>query len=391
MAKIGLRELKELPPNSTIWDEQQPGFIARRQRSNAITFAVYFRSPNEVSPSGRPKQRLFTIGRFGPLGPEQARKEARRILGEVAAGKDPQAQRQEQRDGASMGEMMTAYMAAARAGKVLDRQGKPKTASTLRGDQSRIDTHFTPKLGGRRVNSITRAEIANLELSPRTLGLLGGIFTWGIERGYLGDDPAKHINPVKGIRRKKDAVNERRLSADEYSQLGAHLRADTETSPFVLAALEFICLTGWRASEATTLQWSFLDLKNRIARLPHTKTGPSERALSSAALDLLRRVPRMGGNPFVFPAQKAGALITANMLVRVMDDAGLPTGSRSGGIACHTLRHSFASTGDDLDVTEAKLDALLGRAGHQYIHPSDEKLRAAADLIAAHISGLLKA
>jgi len=56
--------------------------------------------------------------------------------------------------------------------------------------------------------------------AARTIGLLGGIFTFAMKRKMLPD------NPVRGVDRYKDGKGERFLSVEELGKLGDALRAD---------------------------------------------------------------------------------------------------------------------------------------------------------------------
>jgi hypothetical protein len=87
---------------------------------------------------GAPKRRL-TIAKHGsPWTPEAARIEAKRLLAEVAAGRDPATVRQQERDALSFGELVDLYLAEG-AGH--------KKASTLKADRGRIEHHLRPLLG----------------------------------------------------------------------------------------------------------------------------------------------------------------------------------------------------------------------------------------------------
>src|SRR5918998_6188458 len=84
--RIGLREVRKLGPGEVVWDAGSgavTGFGARRQRSEAVSFIVVYRTRE-----GR--QRWHTIGRYGsPWTPDEARVEAKRLLGIVADGGGP--------------------------------------------------------------------------------------------------------------------------------------------------------------------------------------------------------------------------------------------------------------------------------------------------------------
>ena len=70
-------------------------------------------------------------------------------------------------------------------------------------------------------------------------------------------------------------------------------------------------------------------------------------------------------------------------VTRVMARASLP------GVTAHTLRHSFASIGNDLGYTESTIGAIIGHGTHtmtaDYIHHLDPVLVAAANRISAEV------
>jgi hypothetical protein len=89
--RIGLREVRALGPEAEVWDSAVSGFGARRRSGAAVSYVLLYRTPD-----GR--QRRYTIGKHGsPWTPETAREEARRLLGEVAKGADPAADKKARR------------------------------------------------------------------------------------------------------------------------------------------------------------------------------------------------------------------------------------------------------------------------------------------------------
>ena len=69
-----------------IWDCELRGFGLRIEPSGIKTFVAKYR----VGGGGRSApQRIQTVGRFGTLTAEEARRKAKVILGSVAAGADP--------------------------------------------------------------------------------------------------------------------------------------------------------------------------------------------------------------------------------------------------------------------------------------------------------------
>ena len=199
--RIGQRHIRALQPGQVVWDSAVIGFGARRQRSEAITYFVFYRTA-----AGR--QRWQTIGRHGaPWVPDTARDEARRLLGDVARGEDPAGAKKAESQRHHGCGVLRPYMADAKAGLVLTRFGSGKKPSTLAIDEGRVARHIKPVLGRLAVASVTAADIRNLRdvvaagktacdvktgrrglarvrggkgAATRTLRLLGGIFTYAV-------------------------------------------------------------------------------------------------------------------------------------------------------------------------------------------------------------------
>src|SRR5262245_46338523 len=151
--RIGLREIRELAPAETVWDAAVPGFGARRQKGQAVAYVLKFRTKE-----GR--QRWCTIGRHGaPWTPDTAREEAKRLLGEVAGGADPAADKQSNRHAATVDQLCDLYLADVEAGRVLTRRRTTKKQSTLATDRGRIERHIKPLLGSLKVAAVTREDI----------------------------------------------------------------------------------------------------------------------------------------------------------------------------------------------------------------------------------------
>ena len=336
-----------------------------------------------------------------------ARREAQRILGAVRSGQDPAAAKQEARKASTVAELCDAYLTDIEAGRLLIKGRKPKKASTISIDRTRIERHVKPLLGRLKVKAVTREDIdrfmhdvaagATAELAKnskasrttggpgtasRTVGMLGAVFDYAVKK-HIRDD-----NPCRGVERFADGKRDRRLTDAEYGVLGAALTAD-DVWPSALAAVRFLALTGWRRGEMLDLTWTNLDLARRTATLPDTKTGKSLRPLSRTVCDLLDALPRSGS--FVFPAMRGDQRMSsfANIFVKIIEANGL-----SHDVTPHVLRHTFASVASDLGYSEATIGALIGHVGQtmtsRYIHSADAVLLAAADAVAGRIDELMR-
>jgi len=439
---LTIKTIATIPPGKTLWDDGKGsvgGFGARRQKGEAVAYILKYRTAD-----GR--QRWHTIGRHGaPWTPDLARAEARRLLGDVAKGDDPAAEKQQGRKAATVAQLCDEYLEAAKAGRLLTRRGVMKKPATLDGDRGRIERHIKPLLGNLKVAAVSRQDVERFNnqvsegataarvktgkhglaivtggrgTATRAMGLLGAIFNYAIRQGMRAD------NPAIGVARHAYAERQRRASDAEYAALGEALRAVTEaterhaaldkalrtapksaqghaalkaelrslpkpTWPAAVAAAKFLALTGWRRGEALALKWSEIDLATRTARLADTKTGSSMRPLSHTACDLLRGLPRVGA--LVFPASVGTDKHMSGfrkIWVRVALKAGLPD-----EVTPHVLRHSFASIAADLGYSELTIAALIGHRKasmtSKYAHHADAVLLQAADAVAHRIAELM--
>jgi hypothetical protein len=156
--RIGLRDLRSLQPDQTIWDGSVSGFGARRQGGTVVSYIVVYRTRE-----GR--QRTYTIGKHGsPWSPDTARQEARRVLGEVVKGADPLAEKTAGRKAITVADLCRQYLGDVESGRLLTRRKVAKKESTLVSDRGRIARHIIPLIGRKSVTAITRNDIDQLYL-----------------------------------------------------------------------------------------------------------------------------------------------------------------------------------------------------------------------------------
>ncbi len=380
-----------------LWDADLPGFGVRCRASGAKYYVVKFRTT-----AGRP--RWVTIGRHGaPWTPDAARKEALRLLGQVAAGQDPASEREAMRRDLTIAELCDVYVAEGCT---------TKKSSTLIVDRSSIERHIKPLLGRRRAREVTRADVERFQqdvangktatdvrtkvrgraivsggrgTAARAVGVLGAIFSVAVRRELRPD------NPVKGVKLFERNKRERFLSTVELARLGDALTAAKQggENPFAIAALRLLALTGARKSEILGLRWEWVDFERRCLRLPDSKTGAKVVPLGAPALELLASLPRVEGNPHVLPSARADGHFVGLQKVwaRVRKRAGLD------GVRVHDLRHSFASVavagGDSLYLVGKVLGHRQARTTEVYAHLHDDPVRAVADRAASAIEAAM--
>jgi integrase len=370
--RIGLRELAAQPSGPfVLWDSGDgsvKGFCARRQFSDVITYSVIYRTKEG-------QQRWYKLGHHGVWTPSQAREKARQIRFAADNGKDPALERHELRSGATVAELCDEYVADMESHKL-----NGKATSTKKSDRSRVEKHIKPQLGKLRVAATTQLQIENFMngCSPgsakRLMQLLGAIFSFGIKKGLLKD------NPCKGIVKPADVRKTRRLSVPEYTQLGTALNGSATVPHDIFL---FLAVSGWRSSEARLLKHSEIDLERHTATLGDTKTGVSVRPLSSAAIEIINRQPPTNGE-YVFALQGR----PFSNIHPHWHKLEMPK-----DVTQHTLRHSFASLAADLGLADSTIAGLIGHKQQSitsgYLH-LDKTLVTASNTVAAETLKLMR-
>jgi integrase len=382
--KITKRAVDQLSPHKRdlfLWDSDVVGFGIRCRRSGAKHYVLKMRA------GGR--QRWMTIGRHGsPWTPDAARTEALRLLGLKAAGKDPASERDRQKGVITVAELGVRFLA-----DYVPQHCKPSTSGEYR---RAVELFINPALGRHRISDVQRADVANFHQAlkdrryqaNRALGVLSKMMNLAEEWGLRPDasNPCRHVTKFRELKR------ERYLTQEELQRLGATLadaQASQTESPFVIAAIGLLILTGARLGEILTLRWQFVDLENRILRLPDSKTGAKLIYLNDAVIKMLRAMPSLDGNPYVIPGQKPCSHLVELQKPwrRIRAKAKLPD------VRIHDLRHSFASVAAGIGMSLPMIGKLLGHSQPattaRYAHLAADPIRAASNLIGEEIASAI--
>ena len=139
-------------------------------------------------------------------------------------------------------------------------------------------------------------------------------------------------------------------------------------------------LTGARKTELMQAKWSDLDLKERVLTIPDTKSKrPHYIQLSQPAIELLEELPRLDGNPYLFPGRKPGAHLTdiRRTWNKIMNEAGLQD------VRGHDLRRTvgswLAQSGSSLHLIGTALNHSNQKTTKTYARFQRENLQQAMD------------
>jgi len=230
------------------------------------------------------------------LGLDRARNEAKKALGGVAAGRDPLQEKRkiEAQAQNTLHSICEEYLR--REGKRL--RGRDQSEATLK----RL---VYPRLGARQIDSIQRSEIVRLldkiddehgaGMADNTLAHIRRILNWHATRTDNFRSPI-----VRGMARTKpkERARDRILTDDELRKVWK--AAEASQGPFGYL-VRYILLTMTRRSEAARMVDTELSGDDWVIPGARYKTKVDHVVpLPQAAGDLLARVPRIKGVPYIF-------------------------------------------------------------------------------------------
>jgi integrase len=416
MPKLTLKTVKALPVTGKDiihWDDENGRFGLRITARGAKSYLIQYRN-------AQGRSRRLTIGSHGVWTPDLARDEAAKLLRRVDEGGDPAESKREDRAAITVSQLCDEYMRSAQKSIVTSRSGKPKKASTLNQDASRISAHIKPLLGDKPVKDLTQAQVrrffedvvsgksARIELTgnklrksiveggvtaaKRCVGLLGGMMAYAVLHGYRQEG----LNPAHGIGMPADKRRQFRLDPEGWRKLGKTIdAAEAAAEPWQAVGIaRLLSLTGCRLEEIASLRWHEVDVIGRCLKFEDGRVKSGQlRPIGQAALDLLHKIktgPGASGRSsgYVFPGWRAG-----DKPYRGFHKAWTRMGMK---YSPHHLRHAFASTAeDDCEHHESTVGALLGHSKggnvtRGYIRKADATLLAAADKVSDFIAHAMK-
>ena len=363
--------------DSVFWDHALPGFGVRVYPSGAKVYVVQTRA------GGRSKR--VRVGRHGDLSPDQARKEAARLIACIKAGEPLEAEAPPP----TVADLAERYLR-----EYVEVHNKPATITHYR---LMLGKHIVPALGALVVAEVEGKDILALQyglrekptVANRAVDMLVKMFNLA----ELWEMRPPGRNPCKGVRRYKvEPHKERFLTAEELARLGQALdaaSAERLASRHAAAAICLLVLTGCRRNEILGLRWTDVDFEAGELSLADSKTGPRIVPLPPAAGEVLAALPRIPNNPWVIPGKKRATHL------RNLDDSWDRVRRRAGldGVRLHDLRHTFASRALALGEGLPMIGELLGHtqvnSTARYAHLARESVRTStarvAESIGAHI------
>jgi integrase len=395
-----------------LWSADIPGFGVKAVADGRKIFLFQYR-PKHYTREQAPIR--LTIGAHGKdLTLAQAERIASDYRMQVKGGLDPRDELRKriatQRAAAEAGDRTVGLLADLFLERLptrkLAKRKRGPSRSTVSGYEQLVRLHVKPRMGTLAVAEATRADIEAFHVAMkelqyqanRALTVLRQMFHLAEDLGWrpLNSNPCTGI--VKYAEESRGARREVMLRPEQIASLFAaiaaakqpwHDKAGQERThdPFAVLAIELDFWLGWRLrSELLPMRWDDLDLEAGSALLRNTKTQDVEyRALPDEAVRIFHTIPRIAGNPYVFPGRKDGTHLTLvrKVWVWIRDQAGLGDLPDLGALRPHDLRHNAVSwhlsDGASLEIAGKLVGHRSRQATQVYAHFIPDHLRQAAN------------
>lgn len=288
-------------------------------------------------------RRDIGLGGFPGITLSMARDKAREARAKIEGGIDPVEERKAtkaalvaaQRRGLTFSAAVDKALSAK-----LDAFKNPKHRQQW---ENTLQTYAIPELGKMLVQDITPQDVLRVlqphwinktETASRLRGRIEAVLSWATVAGHrTGDNPARWAGNLKELLPAPNKVategNHPALALDDVPAWFAALQT---REGFGARAVEFLALTASRSQEVRGAAWDEIDLKAGIWTIPgaRMKMGKEHRVpLSARAVALLEALPRLDGNPLVFPAARGGQLsdMTLSATMKRMHEAEIARGN----------------------------------------------------------------
>lgn len=373
--KISKATVDRLPHNASgqtlYWDTTLAGF-GMRVGQNIKAFIVQKKIAGKAV--------RVTIGTYGQITPEQARKEAQKILGEMTGGKNPlDEKKQAKARSIPLKEVFEDYLQARKS-------LKPKTVYNYKNlmgvcfkdwlkkpvvsiSKDMIQKRHT-KIGEKHGQAYSNFAMRVLRA---LFNFAAGQYEDSKGRSLILENPVKRLSQIRAwykIKRRDDYIKPTELPKF-FDVLGKHV-SGTMRDFFLL-----LLFSGLRRVEAASLSWEQVDFNEKTLTILDTKNDEKLVLPLSDHLESLlkRRSENTGGSDYVFPGEgKSGHIEEPKRAMKRVRKA------LDAPLTIHGLRRSFITYADGLDLSAYAIKRLVnhkmsGDVTAGYIVKDVERLR----------------
>lgn len=363
--KLNKTEIEKIPAPESGYklyrDDTIPGFALRVTSNGVKTFVL------EKRINGKFKR--ISIGRFGEITPVIARGQAQKLLGEIATGIDPIAQRAQKKTNAlTLEDLAKTYFKA-----------RTQLKSSTVADYQRLLNEGLKDWRTRPVSSISKDAVLKKheELSKRsparanlTMRFLRALFNFAYfeyedadGKSLFPENPVKKLSQRKAwnrIRRKETFIKTSEIKAwlDAVRNL-QDMRKDGLAAT-AKVYIQFLLFTGLRKTEAATLCWEQVDFKEGSLIVLDTKNRKDFAIpFSDYIINLLQEHWENSAQKtgYIFPGGSGKSHIKdiRDQLEKIKKASGLK-------YTCHDFRRTYTTIAESLDISEYTIKRMINHS-----------------------------
>lgn len=312
-------------------DTKVPSLRVRVNQNGSKTFNFYKKINGKV--------KRIKIANYKDVSIDVARNVALKINAQIAAGSDPQAEKNAKRKELVFKALYEAYYS-----------GHAEVFTKRPQDNKKIiEKHILPKWSNERLSEITSDRVRKLHveigkdrghfIANRVMHIVSAVFNYAIKEGHF-----KLINPCVGLKKFKTLSRDRFLNKEELAKFA---KAIDEEEPLFRDYFLLLLYTGARKSNVLAMKFSDIDFDHcrwRIGEDETKNTDVNIVLLSPLAIDILNR--RLAINKkleqpskFVFPSESESGHLQdpKRAFQRIRDRMEVQD------IRMHDLRRTFGS------------------------------------------------
>jgi integrase len=330
------------------FDQSLPSFGLRVTAKGVKSYFCFYRVGSQ--------QVRYTLGRHPTLTLAAARRQAGVIFDAVSEGRDPRVEKGEQKteQARALGDI---YALAVE--DFIQRHAIAKKGNRRYREQRRLLLRANPAWHTRPVGAITRRDVHDV---------LDGLLAEG--KGYTANRVYEYprdrvpANIIDKIEKPFDGEQprERVWSDNELKQIW---KTAEGFDAFEAAYIRLLLLLGQRRNEIAGMRWEEVDLETAAWKLPKDRAKGKRShtfPLPFPAVQLLKALPTVAGNPFVFPGRGAKNGKSCPMTIGSKLQRRVQQASGVEDFTFHDARRTFRTGLDRLHILPHIKDECLNHA-----------------------------
>ena len=243
---------------------------------------------------------------------------------------------------------------------------------------STLKTYARAEIGSKRVDAVATEDILKIlspiwatktETAKRVQGRIENILDYAAAHKYRDPlNPARWRGHLDKLLPKPSRVKKvSHHPAMPHTEVPAFMVELLGNGSVSALALRLLILTATRTNEVLQAQWPEIDLQAAVWTVPaaRMKTRREHRVpLSDAAMTILEALPRIEGNPYLFPGARHGRPLSNMALLQLMRGMGYGVAGDRGDYVPHGFRSSFRDWSGEVssfprDVAEMALAHVI--------------------------------